>query len=307
MLYKGELIALSTVLCWTISIQFFEFASKRVGAIPVNIIRLFAALIFFFIILFFMTGFPVPLDFPIQSWIFLSLSGVIGFFVGDIFLFKAFVEIGTRITMLIMTISAPVAAITGWVFLGETYSLYQWAGMFVTITGVSIVVMEKNNAEPSSKGSTKYNVREITLRGVLLATGGMLGQAWGLVLSKKGMQVDGGYLDPFAATEIRAIAALACFIVFFTLTKRWNNAMNLIKDKKALGCVIAGSAIGPVIGVSLSLLTLHYLSAGVASTILSLIPVFLIPFAIFIHKEHISFRAFLGCIIAVFGIYMLMN
>ena len=74
MLYKGELIALSTVLCWTISIQFFEFASKRVGAIPVNIIRLFAALIFFFIILFFMTGFPVPLDFPIQSWIFLSLS-----------------------------------------------------------------------------------------------------------------------------------------------------------------------------------------------------------------------------------------
>ncbi|MCP4671749.1 MAG: EamA family transporter, partial [Desulfobacula sp.] len=67
-----------------------------------------------------------------------------------------------------------------------------------------------------------------------------------------------------------------------------------------------GSAVGPFLGVSLSLLVLHYLTTGVASTFLSLVPIFIIPFSIFLHKEHVSIRAAAGAVIAVFGIYLLM-
>jgi len=303
----GELIAISTVLCWTISTQFFEVASKRVGPIPVNIIRIMTALLFFFVILIYQEGSPIPLNFPIHAWIWLSLSGVIGFFLGDIFLFKAFVEIGTRVTMLIMSLSAPVAAITGWMLLGETYSFHQWLGMLVTIAGVSVVILDRKPKKTGSSGNGKLKVRNITVKGVLFAMGGMLGQAWGFVMSKTGMQVESGYLDAFAATEIRAIAACICFILFFTFTGRWKQVGAAVRNRKALGFIIAGSAMGPVLGVSLSLLTLHYLSTGIASTILSLVPVFLIPFAVFIHKEHVSFRAVSGALLAVFGIYMLMG
>ena len=301
--YTGELIAIATVLCWTISVQFFEAASKRVGATPVNIIRLTVALILFSLLLFFRHGYILPVNLPPHAWFYLSLSGVIGFFIGDIFLFTALVEIGPRVAMLIFSLSAPTTALIGWLFLDEIYVLHQWVGMFVTLFGVGIVILERNQ---KALKPSKLIIRDISLKGVLFGFGGMFGQACGYVLSKTGMQTESGYLDAFSATQIRAIAAFLCFLVFFTVTGKWGNVKAAVRDTTAVLFTAIGSAIGPFLGVSLSLLVLHYLTTGVASTFLALVPVFIIPFSIFLHKEHVSIRAVAGAATAVFGIYLLM-
>ena len=300
--WAGELIAITTVLCWTISVQFFEAASKRVGATPVNIIRLTVALMLFSLLLFFRYGYIFPVNFPLSAWFYLSLSGIVGFFIGDIFLFKALVEIGPRVAMLIFSLSAPTAALIGWLFLDEIYVLHQWVGMFVTLFGVGIVILQRN--QKASKPS-KLKIRDISLKGVLFGFGGMFGQASGYVLSKTGMQTESGYLDAFSATQIRAIAAFLCFLVFFTVTGKWGNVKAAVRNTTAVLFTTIGSAIGPFLGVSLSLLILHYLTTGVASTFLALVPVFIIPFSIFLHKEHVSIRAVAGAVTAVFGIYLL--
>jgi len=291
--WTGELIAIATVLCWTISVQFFEAASKRVGATPVNIIRLTVALMLFSLLLFFRYGYIFPVNFPAHAWFYLSLSGVVGFFIGDIFLFKALVEIGPRVAMLIFSLSAPTAALIGWLFLDEIYVPHQWVGMFVTLFGVGIVILERNQK------TSKLKIRDISLKGVLFGFGGMFGQACGYVLSKTGMQTESGYLDAFSATQIRAIAAFLCFLVFFTVTGKWRNVKAAVRNTTAVLFTAIGSA--------LSLLVLHYLTTGVASTFLALVPVFIIPFSIFLHKEHVSIRAVAGAVTAVFGIYLLMS
>jgi drug/metabolite transporter (DMT)-like permease len=296
----GELIALTTVLCWTISVQFFEAASKRVGSTPVNIIRLTVALVLFSVFLFFRHGYILPVQFPARAWFYLSLSGVVGFFLGDICLFKALVEIGPRVAMLIFSLSAPTAALIGWLFLNETYVPHQWVGMFVTLLGVCIVILERNQK------ASVLNIRNISLKGVLLGFGAMLGQALGYILSKVGMQGESGYLDAFASTQIRVIAAFLCFIVFFSVTGKWGRVITAAKDTRAFVFTAIGSVVGPFLGVSLSLMVLHYLSVGVASTFLSLVPIFIIPFSIVLHKEYVSIRAMAGAVIAVFGIYLLM-
>ena len=298
--WTGELIAIGTVFCWTISIQFFEAASKRVGATAVNIIRLTIALILFSLFLFFRHGYILPVQFPAHAWFYLSLSGVIGFFIGDIFLFKALVENGPRVTMLIFSLSAPTAALIGWSLLDEVYVLHQWVGMFITLFGVGIVILERNQK------TSKLKIRGITLKGVLLGFGAMFGQACGYILSKTGMQTESGYLDAFAATQIRVIAAFLCFLIFFTATGKWGTVITAVKDTRAVLFTATGSVFGPFLGVSLSLLVLNYLTTGVASTFLSLVPVFIIPFSIFLHKEHVSIRAIAGAVTAVSGIYLLM-
>lgn len=306
----GGLIAISTVLFWTLSVQCFEAASKKIGSTSVNIIRLFTAVVLFCTILLIKEGYIIPSYFPMRAWIFLSLSGIAGFFIGDIFLFKAFVEIGPRVTMLIMSLSAPVSALIGWFFLKETYFLHQWIGMFVTLSGVAMVILEKNNTKPQDNNlikNDKLQFRDITLKGILFGIGGMLGQAVGFILSKTGMQTESGYLDAFASTQIRAIAALACYLLLFTISRRWNAVINGINNRKALTFTVVGSALGPVAGVSLALLAFHYMTVGVASTIFSLVPVALIPFAIFLHKEHVSPKAIAGALLAVFGIFLLAN
>ncbi|MBU0972053.1 MAG: DMT family transporter [Proteobacteria bacterium] len=301
--YTGELIAIVTVLCWTVSVQFFEAAAKRVGATPVNIIRISTALVLFGLFLFFKNGEIVPLNFPLRSWVFLSLSGIIGFFLGDICLFKALVELGPRIALLIFSLSAPMAALIGWVFLAEIYEIHQWAGMLVTLTGVGLVIFERKRPKDTANQLLQ---RAITLKGIVFGIGAMLGQACGYVMSKAGMQTEAGFLDPFAATQIRALSAFVCFVLFFTLTRKWRQVASAIADTRALVFTATGAVIGPFIGVSLSLMVLHYLSSGVASTFLSLTPVCIIPFSIFLHKEHVSIRAFGGALIAVSGIWLLM-
>ena len=308
--FTGEIIAIFTVLSWAIAVQLIEVASKKVGSSSVNIIRISIALGFFCIILFIKDGCIIPAFFPARAWIFLSLSGIIGFFLGDTLLFKSFVEIGPRVTMLIMSLSAPVAALIGWFFLNETYAGHQWIGMFITLSGVCMVILEKGNTKQLRTkilNNQRLKLRNITLKGVLYGIGGMLGQAVGYVLSKTGMQVESGYLDAFASTQIRAIAAFVCFVLFFTITRRWGSVRSAIENKQALTFIAAGSIFGIVTAASLSLLVLHYMSVGVASTLFSLVPVVLIPFAVFLHKEHVSFKAIVGALLAVFGIFLLTN
>ena len=242
------------------------------------------------------------MTFPWRAWMLLGLSGVVGFFIGDIFLFKALVELGPRVTMLIHSLAAPTAAVIGWIFLDEMYLLHQWLGIGVTLSGVGLVIMEKKRKNTARRNRTQ---RDITVIGVVYGFLAMLGQACGMVLSKAGMQVETGYLDAFSSTQIRALAAFACFILFFTVTGRWVNVRSACADRKALIYTSMGAAVGPFLGVSLALLALHYIPTGVASTIFSLVPIFIIPFSIFLHKEHVSIRAITGAVIAVLGVYML--
>ncbi len=305
--FIGELLALTTVLCWSISVQFFEAASRRVGSVPVNIIRIGLALLLFGVVLSIRDGSPIPLDFPLRAWIYLSLSGIVGFFIGDIFLFQALVVLGPRLAMLLHSLAAPSAAVIGWLFLSEHYLFSQWLGIGITISGVCLVIMERTPPVPGMTEAAGAPVRTVSTRGIVYGILAMLGQAVGYLLSKAGMMTGAGYLDAFSSTQIRAIAAFCCFCLYFSLTGRWGQVKKAASDNKALTYTSLGAAVGPFLGVSLSLKILHYLNAGVAATFLSLVPIFMIPFAVFLHKERVSIRAILGTIFAIFGIYLLMR
>ena len=298
--YIGELAAFGTALCWTIGSQFFEAAGKRVGSLSVNLIRLIFAFILFCILSIFTQGSLFPVNFSAHAWFWLGLSGIIGFALGDLFLFRAFVEIGPRISMLIMTLTAPLSALMGLTFLNEKYLLPQWIGMFFTLLGVSWVIMEK-----SISTNKKRKVRIITRRGIIYAFLGMLGQSTGYILSKYGMMTSDGYLNPFSATQIRVIAGTIGFIIIISVNHSWQNVFTASKNKSAMGFMFGGAFLGPFLGVSLSLLALHYITAGVASTITAIVPILIIPFVMFIGKEHVSMRAFIGAVIAVAGVFIL--
>lgn len=302
--FLGEATALATVLCWTCSVQFFAAASRRIGVIPVNIIRLGVALLLFAVALTLRDGSPLPLDFPAHAWWYLGLSGVVGFFIGDIFLFKALVELGPRLAMLIQSLAAPTAALLGALFLDEHYTAMQWLGMAVALGGVATVILERSEG-PGKAGQRQRQAPRVTVGGVAIGALGMCGQAVGTILSKTGMAVPGGYLDAFAATEVRAIAAFSCFAILFTVTASWGKVGAGLRDGRALLYTSLGAIFGPFIGVSLSLLSLHYLSSGVASTFFALVPVCIIPFSVYLHKEYVSMRAVLGACIAVLGVSML--
>ncbi len=295
--YFGEIAALLTAFFWMITSLSFESAGKKVGSLSVNLIRLVLAFFIYGVVNYFRIGMILPFDAGLERWGWMALSGLVGFVIGDLLLFQSFVVVGARIAMLIMALTPPITAFVSWIMLGEVLSLMNWVGMIVTLTGISIVILKREKNEDISikkrKISTNYSVK-----GILLAFGGAVGQGVGLVLSKKGM----GDYDAFAASHIRVITGMIGFAIIIFFTKRYGNVWKAITHKSAMKRIILGSVFGPFLGVSFSLLAIQNTQAGIAATIMSIVPVLIIPPAIFLFHEKVNWKEIIGALITVGGV-----
>jgi drug/metabolite transporter (DMT)-like permease len=235
----GEVAALGTAVCWTCSSLAFERATRRLGSLVVNLLRVTIAFGLLTAIALAMRGRALPTDADAAQWGWLLASGAIGMALGDLCLFRAYVEIGARMTMLVQTLSPVFTAVIGWAMLDEGLGARGGAGIALVVGGVAWAVADR---APSDGAPHAHPVR-----GLLLATGGALGQAGGLVLSKRGMA---GY-DPVAATQIRVLAGIAGFAIVITAVGFWPRVRASIRDRPAFAATSVGALFGPCLGVAL--------------------------------------------------------
>lgn len=299
--HLGEFIALLTAVFWTITSLAFQQATRRAGSISVNIIRLVLALFVYALISQLSRGLFLPFDAGKHQWIWMSVSGLVGFVFGDYFLLKSYEYISARITMLIMSLSAPLASVISWFVLGETLSALSLFAMFITLFGIVLVITEKKKLDDEKLGKKARKFQfSFSPKGLVFAFLGTIGQATGLVLSKYGMQD----YNVFAATQIRIIAGSLGFIVLVTGIRRWPKVKQAVADAGAMKFILIGSVFGPFLGVYASLLAIKYTTIGIASTIMAIIPVLIIPPAILLYKEKVTVKELIGAVIALGGIVL---
>ncbi len=295
--YFGEIAALLTALSWTVTSMSFESAGKKVGSLAVNLIRLVIAFILYSVFSWITRGTLFPFDAGRERILWLSLSGLVGFVIGDLFLFQAFVVVGARISMLIMALSPPITALAGWLMLGEMLTPMNWVGMIVTMTGISIVILKRQNStDPESK--RKKIKAAYSIPGISLAFGGAIGQGVGLVISKKGM----GDFDAFASAQIRVLTGIIGFAILFVFMKRYSRVWAALKNRAAMKRIWLGAFFGPFLGVSFSLLAVQHTQAGIAATIMAIVPVLIIPPAIILFREKVNWKEIFGAIVTVAGV-----
>lgn len=297
----GEYAALLTAVFWTITALAFERASRKVGSLSVNIIRLTMALFFLGFYSLINRGMFLPLDATGFQWLWLSLSGLVGFVLGDYFLFKSYEVISARISMLIMALAPPIAAMISWIALDEKLTAKQGLGMLLTFAGIALVILKREVNTDEDQESTQKKVKlNYPLVGLLLAFGGAVGQAGGLVLSKIGMQD----YDVVSAVQIRVITGIVGFAFMFLFLNRWDSLYAAVKNPTAMKRITLGAVFGPFLGVTFSLLSIRYTSTGVASAIMSIVPVIIIAPAILIFKERFNAKELIGAFITVGGVML---
>ncbi|MEZ5194931.1 MAG: DMT family transporter [Bacteroidales bacterium] len=295
----GEFAALMTAVFWTVTSMSFEAAGKKIGSLSVNLIRLFLALIIYSVYLHFTRGMAFSVDASWHAWIWLSLSGIVGFAVGDLLLFQAFVVVGARVSMLMMSLVPPITALIGWMILGETLSLQSICGMVMTISGIVLVVMKRQASQLHSNGKSKLRF-SYPLAGILLAFGGAAGQAVGLVLSKYGMKD----YDAFAASQIRVFAGFISFIVIFFVMKRWSKVRQAVKNRKGMMFTGLGSVFGPFwCFLFLARSSKYQYRCGCYHNVHC--SGFNYSIAILFFKEKVNLKEVLGAMLAVGGVALL--
>jgi drug/metabolite transporter (DMT)-like permease len=119
-----------------------------------------------------------------------------------------------------------------------------------------------------------------------------------MMLSRKGI----GQYDAVAATFIRVLAAIPGYVLLLTVIGRWPAVFVAVRDLRAMAILTLGTVVGPVLGVIVCMIALRHAPTGVVATIVNTMPVLILPFAILLYREQVSFRAAAGAAVTVAGV-----
>ncbi len=302
---SGELIAILTTLCWSFGIFPFTEASKRIGTAPVNQFRLLFAWLIITVILFFSNDLNIVELFTTPQpyhFVYLGLSGIIGFSIGDYCSFTSFKLLGPKLGSLYTTFAPGAALLIGYIALNETINGIGVLGILITLIGVIWLTFSKKDANEALKIGYKRDYK-----GIVYGIVGALCQGIGLVLSKYGMDYYAEKLPTMHAVWIRLLFALtAAFIISMLTGKLKSNSKPIFSNEKnVLPLLFLGTLLGPVIGVTLSLYAIQQLEVAVAQTIFALLPLFVLPISLIVYKEKITLQSIFACLIALAGVLLL--
>jgi drug/metabolite transporter (DMT)-like permease len=278
----------------------FTSAGKRIGAFSVNVYRTTMAIVLLVCAHAVFLGAVLPVASGAQ-WLWMGLSGIVGLGIGDLGLFAAYVTIGPKRTVLVQASSPIFASMSAFLAFGETFSLLALVGVAVTLTGIVVVLLEREEASEEQSASAKRKSR-----GLFFALISAMGQGFGVVLSKKGMYVGvDEAMNPVSAALIRMLLAGLFIWTCAFFARKLSELHDAARDREGIKYAAAGALVGPVVGMTLSMVAIANAEAGVAQTLMSLMPVFIIPVTWIIYRERTSWRGILGAAVAVTGVAIL--
>jgi drug/metabolite transporter (DMT)-like permease len=227
----------------------------------------------------------------------MGLSGIVGLVFGDLTLITAYVVAGPRLSLLVMTTSAIFAALAAYLMLGEIIQPLALLGIAVTLLGILVAVLAEN------KATQHFSSKKTMVWGLSLALCGAIGQGVGAVLSKIGMLSDpGAILNPLAATLMRMLIGGFFIWTIAIISRRLRSLRGALSDAEGMKKTAYGAIAAPYLGVTLSLVALASTPAGIAQTLMSLMPIFVIPIAWAAYRQKTSFYGIVGAVISIIGV-----
>ncbi len=289
----GEAAALLTACCWVVSSLAYSASVQVVGAPVVNRVRLVMAVAFLMVTHRLLMGTWIPAAEGVR-WLWLGLSGLAGLVLGDWALLSAYGLVGPRIATLMMAVSPVISTFLAWAFLGERLQGWEYLGVVLALAGVGLVVFERTDGLGRKVAPRRYFL------GVLAGLGAAAGQSSGLILAKAGLA--GGF-SPLSGVLMRMLAAGAILWLATFLGGRVRSTLTILnQNRPVLGRIALGSVMGPFVGVWLSLVAVQASHVGVASTLMAMTPVLILPVVRWGLKEQVSRRAVLGTLVSIVGV-----
>jgi len=255
--------AAGAAFLWAITVTVFTFAARRAGAAVVNTTRLALAFLLLLVLHAAWTGHPWPADLGSGRTFWLFLSGVVGFTVADGLGLTSFLHLGPRLGMLIQTLAPAFSVVAAYAFFGERVAWTKLAAMAVTLGGLALVVTQGADPRQPRAGRLPW-------KGLLLA----LGQSAGQILSVKGLE---GGVSTLSGNVVRMAGGAAGGVLLLAISGRRSDLAAPWRRGATALQVLSGTVLGVLGGGLLALYALGHAPVGPAATLLSMVPVFLLP------------------------------
>lgn len=294
--FKGELAALSAAFLWAIASLVYSRLGRQIPPLELNLFKGIIAIAFLVLTLL-LQGQLLPEINPTALTL-LLLSGVLGIGLGDTAYFAAINCLGARRTLILETLAPPLTAVLALVFLQEQLTAAAWCGILLTILGVVWVVTER---VPNSTAESKH----LTMRGISWGLLAAVAQATGAVLSRTALIQSS--ISPWWSTLVRLGAGVLVLLLWKLLGQRQVNGwLKPLQSWRIVGVIAITAFFSTYLGIWLQQISLKFAPAGIAQTLSSTSPLFVLPLAIWM-GDVVSFRAILGVLVALGGVAVLFS
>ncbi|WP_054313184.1 DMT family transporter [Mesorhizobium sp. 1M-11] len=228
----------------------------------------------------------------------LLASGFIGIFIGDTLLFATLNRVGPRRSGILFALNAPIAAVLGWLLLGETLTAKALFGMALVVAGVLLAILFGKRRSQLHQWET---VKGPLWIGVALGLGAATGQAIGSIIARPVMETG---IDPFVASMLRVGVAAAFLSVMIQLP------IPALKPKGPLTWQVAAMTaltgiLALAIGMTLLLFALSGGKVGIVSTLSATSPVLILPLLWLRTGERPAAGAWAGAVLVVAGMALI--
>ena len=295
----GELAALAAALLWAIASVIYARLGQRISPLSLNIGKgVIAIACLSLTLILTQETFPTVALGPLVG---LCLSGVIGIAVGDTFYLEALRALGARLTSLLSVLAPPLTAFMAWIFLQESVSVWGWLGIALTLLGVAWVIQER--VQPAGV-SPQLHLRQ----GLSFAVLAAFSNATGALLSRAALATTP--ITPLWGALLRLVAGTLPLLLWLWVRPRlsaphfsgrespWTWQAGLI--------LLAASFLGTYLGIWLQQVSLKYTEAGIAQTLGTTSPLFILGMAALMGKPT-GLSAWFGSIMAIAGVGILLT
>ena len=293
--FQGELAALSGAFLWAISSAIYSLLGQKISPLKLNLFKGLIAIALIFLTLIISGKLQTELNLITIS-LFL-ISGVLGIGLGDTAFFSALKNMGARRTLLMATLSPPITALLGLIFLKEQLTFGAWCGIFITGIGVAWVISERT----PGAAITNINIKQ----GIIWAILAEIANSSGAIISRFALLSSD--ISPLWSSLFRLTGGAIIVILLLFLQRIKPSQLEKINwSMKLVGGIFVTTFGGTYLGIWLQQISLKFAPAGIAQTLLATSPIFIIPIAAKM-GEKISIRSIFGVLVAVVGISLLFN
>lgn len=286
----GELLALLAAVCGAFASVAYNQLGKKVGSDILAYTRMLIAVPIMCIYALLTDGFVINSG-NLNQILYLLISGIIGFFVTDLFMFRAYVMWGARETMVVMCLAPVLSGVFAFVFFKESLTAKQIVGSLCSISGIVIMTLGGNEGKKTA-----------------LTKGAIFAFLAALLQSVADMTAKGALttLPWVTSAAVRAFGGVLAWLVFGFVKRSvlFENKAEVYKPKffVSLVCTVL---IGTVIGTTLAMGALKSAPAGIVTSLKQVSPIFILPYEAMVLKRRLTLSDILGTLVSVFGVFLL--
>lgn len=287
--YVGEIFALLAPLSWAFAVILFRWAGQTVPPFTLNLFKNVLGLALGLLTLLAL-GDPVYRDAPLEDYLILIGSGVIGIGVSDLLFFMSLNRVGAALWSIVNTSYSPSIILLAILFLGETLTPVQWIGVIMILSAVLAVAWMRG-----PKGQIPPKQLAV---GIALGVLAMFTQGVSVVIVKPLLE----RTDLLWNFVWRVAAGLVFMLIVLPFRPNRRTVIRAFTRVKDLSRMLPGSAVGTYVSLMFWLLGMKYAKASVASVLNQTNSLFVFVLAALLLKEPVTRLRVLGLIVGLTGV-----